>query len=482
MRICLILEGSYPYVHGGVSTWMHAYIQAMQEHEFVLWVIGAKAEGRGKFVYDLPSNVVEVEEIFLDDALRLHGEHVPVLFTEEERTALRELLRLGTPDWDVLFRLFQQKKVHPLSFLQSREFMKLFTDICLEEYPYVPYADAFHTMRSMLLPVLYLLTGRVPKAQIYHAISTGYGGRLACLGGSMNHAPVLLTEHGIYTREREEEIIRADWVVPSFKSRWIRFFYMLSEDIYRRAFRVSSLFYNARRTQIEMGCDGSKCIVIPNGVQYQRFCDIPLKPEDGWVDIGAVVRLAPIKDIKTMIYAFFELSSRVPQVRLHIMVGMCVLTCMVTLAISTNVVISLGMVGALSIVRFRTAVKDPLDLLYLFWSITTGITAGAGMYALGLVTAAVMIGMILFFYHWQAKGRVYIAVIHYLGTDAEDDIVRAFGRCKFVVKSKTMRKDSTEMAVEVFSKDPNLEFTDRLRAVNGVQDVTLIQYNGEYHG
>ena len=64
------------------------------------------------------------------------------------------------------------------------------------------------------------------------------------------------------------------------------------------------------------------------------------------------------------------------------LVGMCVLTCMVTLAISTNVVISLGMVGALSIVRFRTAVKDPLDLLYLFWSITTGITAGAGMYAL----------------------------------------------------------------------------------------------------
>ena len=164
------------------------------------------------------------------------------------------------------------------------------------------------------------------------------------------------------------------------------------------------------------------------------------------------------------------------------LVGMCVLTCMVTLAISTNVVISLGMVGALSIVRFRTAVKDPMDLLYLFWSITTGITAGAGMYALGLVTAAIMIGMILLFYHWQAKGRVYIAVIHYMGTEAGDNMVRAFGRCKFVVKSKTMRKDSTEMAVEVFSKDPDLEFADRLRAVEGVQDVTLIQYNGEYHG
>ena len=154
----------------------------------------------------------------------------------------------------------------------------------------------------------------------------------------------------------------------------------------------------------------------------------------------------------------------------------------VTLAISTNVVISLGMVGALSIVRFRTAVKDPLDLLYLFWSITTGITAGAGMYALGLVTAAVMITMIYLFSHWQAKGRVYIAVIHYVGTEAGDDIVRALGRIKYAVKSKTMRGENTEMAVEVFCKDPNMEFADRIRAVNGVQDVTLIQYNGEYHG
>ena len=74
MRICLVLEGSYPYVHGGVSTWMHAYIQAMPQQEFALWVIGAKAQDRGKFVYELPPNVKEVEEVFLDDALRLHGE------------------------------------------------------------------------------------------------------------------------------------------------------------------------------------------------------------------------------------------------------------------------------------------------------------------------------------------------------------------------------------------------------------------------
>ncbi len=273
MRICLVLEGSYPYVHGGVSTWMHAYIQAMPWQEFSLWVIGAKAQDRGKFVYELPPNVKEVEEVFLDDALRLHGEQHPVLFTADERTALRELVRLGRPDWEVLYRLFQEKGVHPLSFLQSRDFMELFTDICMKEYPYVAYADAFHTMRSMLLPVLYLLTGRVPKADVYHAISTGYGGLLACLGGSLNHAPVLLTEHGIYTREREEEIIRAEWVVPSFKSRWIRFFYLLSEEIYRRAFRVSSLFYNARRADADpiwMGGYACKRASNPNG--SMRLC------------------------------------------------------------------------------------------------------------------------------------------------------------------------------------------------------------------
>ena len=164
------------------------------------------------------------------------------------------------------------------------------------------------------------------------------------------------------------------------------------------------------------------------------------------------------------------------------LVILAVLTGTVMTVIGNNIALSLGMVGALSIVRFRTAVKDPLDLLYLFWSITTGITAGAGMYALGLVTAAVMIGMIYLFSHWQAKGRVYIAVIHYAGTEAGDNIVRALGRIKFVVKSKTMRGENTEMAVEVFCKDPNMEFADRIRAVKGVQDVTLIQYNGEYHG
>ncbi|MEE1046343.1 MAG: DUF4956 domain-containing protein [Clostridia bacterium] len=164
------------------------------------------------------------------------------------------------------------------------------------------------------------------------------------------------------------------------------------------------------------------------------------------------------------------------------LVGMTVLTAMVTLAISTNIVISLGMVGALSIVRFRTAVKDPLDLLYLFWAITTGITAGAGMYLLVLVTAVVMIGMIILFYNKQQKGRIYIAVIHYIGDEVGDNVIRAFGKMKYFVKSKTVRKGKTEMAVEVYCKDNDTFFLDKIRDLDGVEDATLIQYNGEYHG
>lgn len=164
------------------------------------------------------------------------------------------------------------------------------------------------------------------------------------------------------------------------------------------------------------------------------------------------------------------------------LVGMTVLTCMVTLAISTNIVISLGMVGALSIVRFRTAIKDPLDLLYLFWAITSGITAGAGMYVLAVISALIMILMIFLFYHKQQKGRIYIAVIHYTGDDAGDEIIRCFGKRKYFIKSKTMRKEKTEMAVEIYCRQKDMDFMEKIRGIQQVEDVTLIQYNGEYHG
>lgn len=164
------------------------------------------------------------------------------------------------------------------------------------------------------------------------------------------------------------------------------------------------------------------------------------------------------------------------------LVGMTVLTCMLTLAISSNIVISLGMVGALSIVRFRTAIKDPMDLLYLFWAISIGITLGAGLYVLAAAAMVLMTFIIHFFYHVRRKGVIYILVAHYTSDQAGDDILRALNGMKYQLKSKTLRGEQTELTAEVLCQKKNALFVERIREIPDVQDVTLIQYNGEYHG
>ena len=164
------------------------------------------------------------------------------------------------------------------------------------------------------------------------------------------------------------------------------------------------------------------------------------------------------------------------------LIGMTVMTAMITVAISTNVVISLGMVGALSIVRFRTAVKDPLDLLYLFWAISSGITIGAGMNLLAIIVAVVMFTLIWIFYAKQSTNQVYMAVIHYTGDDTGDEILRELNKVRYHVKSRTFRGTKTELAVEVYVKNNDFFFEEKIRNMPEVADITLIQYSGEYHG
>jgi hypothetical protein len=163
------------------------------------------------------------------------------------------------------------------------------------------------------------------------------------------------------------------------------------------------------------------------------------------------------------------------------LVGMTVLTSMVTLAISTNVVISLGMVGALSIVRYRTAIKEPLDLLYLFWAISAGIGIGATMYLLVVVTSVILILLLLILGRVKLH-QVYIMIVHYHGDDIGDQIRRILQKTRFSIKSRTIRGQNCEMAVEVYARKENLAFAEHVRNLNRVDDVTLVQYNGEYHG
>ena len=320
LKICLILEGCYPYVRGGVSSWADDLIRTFSQYEFVLWTIGAQREKKGKFLYQLPQNVVEVHEVFLDEALDLRASKDGKLsFTTTEVNEIQKMIKNEDPDWDVLFNCYNMKETNPLAFLKSEQFLLLLKQMCQERYPYAAFSDLFYTVRSIVLPLIYLMGQDIPQADLYHATATGYSGIMGAMGAWKNQKPFIVTEHGIYTREREEEILRSKWVIPYFKDMWISFFSMLSRCAYKRADVVTSLFERARTTQIELGCPPEKCQVVNNGVHCERFSDVPEKEPDGFIDIGAIVRIAPIKDIKTMIYSFAELKHSIPNARLHVL-------------------------------------------------------------------------------------------------------------------------------------------------------------------
>ncbi len=313
MRVCLILEGSYPFVHGGVSSWTHTFIRNSPQHEFVLWTIGAHARDKDHFAYELPPNVTEVHQVFLDTQLLRkpprQSKKNKNRFTIEELEALSRLFACEDPDWQVLIDLFQGG-ADPLEVLMGEDYLRMVTQVCRRKYAHLPFAKTFHTSRSMLLPVLHLLCQKIPQADLYHTICTGYGGLLGSMAHMQTGKPLILTEHGIYSREREEELIRANWVEPKFKRRWIRFFYMLSNICYSNAAAITSLFDAARAIQVDLGADAQKCTVIHNGVDFERFSQVPPKAPEKKTIIGAVIRLARIKDVKTMIYAFYELTQR----------------------------------------------------------------------------------------------------------------------------------------------------------------------------
>jgi len=163
------------------------------------------------------------------------------------------------------------------------------------------------------------------------------------------------------------------------------------------------------------------------------------------------------------------------------LVGMTVLTCTIIVTIQSNVVLSLGMVGALSIVRYRTAVKDPMDLMYLFMAVAIGIAAGAGMFYIAILVLVIMgVVLLILCRSKRVRDNMYILMIHYTGNDMDDAVRRALGTNPYQIKSKTMRKQDVEMAIEVRVKKQRLSFVDQIRMLDGVNDVTLVQYNGDY--
>ena len=165
------------------------------------------------------------------------------------------------------------------------------------------------------------------------------------------------------------------------------------------------------------------------------------------------------------------------------LIAMNLITTLIILAVSSNLIASLGMVGALSIVRFRTVVKEPLDLVYLFWAITIGIVVGVGLIPLAII-GSVVIGIILFiFVNRKTNDTPYIVVISCSGDAAEAGALSLLSgqTKKHVVKAKSVSKEGIELTVEVRLKESSSQFVNALMNVSGVLNATLVSYNGDYY-
>lgn len=320
MKICMLFEGSYPHITGGVSTWAQMLVKNISGHKFILYTIGADSKLHGKFKYDLPSNVLSVQEVFFDDIIKGKGVYGRrYRLSGSTRKSLTELVAGKDIDWEPIFYMVKNRKINnSLDFFMSIDFFDIIREAYSERFSTVPFTDFFWTIRSMLLPLFYLIEQPVPRAELYHSASNGYTGFVGALAKYMYKKPFLLTEHGIYSREREEEIIKSRWVSGQFKDLWINFFKNISRMVYEYADDVYTLFEKNKEIEMELGCPGEKIKIVPNGIYIQDFDNIKPSAESDRVNIGSITRIAPIKDIKTMLQSFNIVKKSIKNAKLCI--------------------------------------------------------------------------------------------------------------------------------------------------------------------
>lgn len=321
MKICLLLEGSYPHVTGGVSTWAQLLIKGSPEHEFMIYSVGAHEKYRGKYRYDLPKNIISIKEIFLDEMLGGKGRYgKKYRIPDDTRENLKRLITGEKIDWAPLLGHMARKRIkNEMDFFMSITFFEILKEAYLEKYASVPFTDFFWTVRSMLIPLFFLLKQDIPLADIYHSASNGYAGILGAFAKSIYKRPFLLTEHGIYSREREEEIIKSRWARDHFKDMWIGFFYNICRGVYEYSDKVLTLFEKNKKIEVDLGCKEEKIDIIPNGIDLETLKDLAEKDERSVINIGSFTRIAQIKDIKTMLQSFKIVKNEVPSSKFFIM-------------------------------------------------------------------------------------------------------------------------------------------------------------------
>ena len=164
------------------------------------------------------------------------------------------------------------------------------------------------------------------------------------------------------------------------------------------------------------------------------------------------------------------------------LVGLSLVTTLVIMAVTSNVVLSLGMVGALSIVRFRAAIKEPMEIVFLFWSLAVGIVIGAGMIPLAVIGSVIIGAILVLFVNRKGRNTPYILIVNCADETAEESAMNLISKsvAKYVVKSKSVNASGIELTAEIRVKDDATGFVNRVQEVSGVSGATLVAYNGEY--
>lgn len=285
LRVCLILEGSYPYITGGVSAWVQDVIQGLPEVDFALFTVSPQENQPLR--YRLPPNVVD------------HRDYV--LTVAPPQSSPRR--RLDTRDCSDLLTLMQRipegRWLAMDEYLTPRRWEELVRQNQAKN-PVYPFAEFFWAWQSTQDMVHRLLALVPPDADLYHAVSTGFAGILGLAAQVRRRKPYLLTEHGLYHKEREIEIRKAAFVKGYQRDLWIEFYNEISALCYQHADGITALFEENRQKQIELGAPKDRAVVIPNGIDFERFSSVAKVKKPGF-HVGLVGRVVPIKDIKTFI-------------------------------------------------------------------------------------------------------------------------------------------------------------------------------------
>lgn len=331
--VCLILEGSYPFVRGGVSSWTHALIEAAPHLSFSIVALTSTSRPLTP-AYTLPENVTGLTQVALESfrmgpaaparkarAVEEFGNHVVALIRQG-----------GLAQLQTLHRLLDLTGFGQRALLDSRTAWNAMTAAYEELLPSSPLVEFFWTWRVLARSYGALLTAPLPKAKVYHAISTGYAGLYGARARLTTGRPLVITEHGIYTNERRIEIALAQWLFCSGRSGfstadgfhelrdlWQGAFSSMALTAYAASDLITTLYAGNQAFQIADGAERAKLRIIPNGVDYAGFAALQRDPTPHRPTVALIGRVVPIKDIRTFIFACSALRRRVSEFEALIM-------------------------------------------------------------------------------------------------------------------------------------------------------------------